>query len=85
MKLALHGVVGMLLCLIAAATFADPVSFADLARHARFDAVKISPDGTHIAATTVLADGQKVLSLMNLVTHKGVNIQPRQGDDVMDF
>src|SRR5690348_653089 len=85
MKLALRGVVGMLFCMIAAATLADPVSFADLARHVRFDTVKISPDGTHVAATTVLADGQKVLSLMNLVTHKGVNIAPRQGDDVMDF
>lgn len=85
MKLALRGVVGVLLCVVAAIAFADPVSFGDLARHVRFDRVKISPDGTHIAATTALPDGQKVLSLMNLVTHKGVNITPRQGDDVLDF
>jgi dipeptidyl aminopeptidase/acylaminoacyl peptidase len=64
---------------------ATPVSFTDLARHAQYRMVKISPDGTHIAATVVLANGQTVLSLINLVTKKGINVQPRQGDDVMDF
>jgi dipeptidyl aminopeptidase/acylaminoacyl peptidase len=77
--------VGLLLCCLAAAAAAGPVSFADLARHARYKMVKISPDGTHIAATSVLDNGQTVLSLINLVTRKGVNIQPRQGDDVLDF
>ncbi len=76
---------GLLLCCLAAAAAADPVSFADLARHARYKMVKISPDGTHIAATTVLDNGQTVLSLINLVTKKGVNIRPREGDDVLDF
>ena len=85
MKLVLRGIVGILLCAFAAVAMADPVSFADLARHARYKMVKISPDGTHIAATSVLANGQTVLSLVNLVTHKGVNIQPREGDDVLDF
>jgi dipeptidyl aminopeptidase/acylaminoacyl peptidase len=77
--------IGLLLCCLAAAAAAGPVSFADLARHARYKMVKISPDGTHIAATSVLDNGQTVLSLINLVTRKGVNIQPRQGDDVLDF
>lgn len=85
MKFALRGVVGVLLCMVTAIALADPVSFADLARHARYKAVKISPDGTHIAATTVLPNGQTVLSLIDLVNKKGVNIQPRQGDDVLDF
>jgi dipeptidyl aminopeptidase/acylaminoacyl peptidase len=77
--------VGLLLWCLGAAAAAGPVSFADLARHARYKMVKISPDGTHIAATSVLDNGQTVLSLINLVTKKGVNIQPRQGDDVLDF
>src|SRR6185312_3138952 len=85
MKLALRGTVGILLCAFAAVALADPVSFTDLARHARYKMVKISPDGTHIAATSVLDNGQTVLTLVNLVTKKGVNIAPREGDDVLDF
>lgn len=85
MKLALRGMVGILLCVFAAVAVADPVSFADLARHARYKMVKISPDGTHIAATSMLDNGQSVLTLINLVTGKGVNIKPREGDDVLGF
>jgi dipeptidyl aminopeptidase/acylaminoacyl peptidase len=85
MKLALRGMVGILLCAFTAVAMADPVSFADLARHARYKMVKISPDGTHIAATSVLDNGQTVLTLINLVTKKGANIAPREGDDVLDF
>ena len=78
-------IVGLLLCLVAAAVTAAPVSFAELARHAQYKMVKISPDGTHIAATSVLANGQTVLSLIDLVHKKGVNIAPREGDDVLNF
>ncbi|HEX7348174.1 MAG TPA: alpha/beta fold hydrolase [Rhodanobacteraceae bacterium] len=85
MRDALRWVLGAALCGAAAAALAAPVSFADLARHPQYKMVKLSPDGTHIAATSVLANGQTVLSLVNLVTHKGVNIQPREGDDVLDF
>lgn len=86
MKLALRGVMGVLLCGLATmAVAATPVSFSDLARHPRYKMVKISPDGTHFAATSVLKNGQKVLTLFNLKTKKGVNIAPREGDDVMDF
>lgn len=85
MRLALRCVAGGLLCVFAAVALAAPVSFADLTRHAQYKMVKISPDGTHIAATSVLADGQTVLSLIDLVHKKGVNIAPRQGDDVLDF
>ncbi|HET6914368.1 MAG TPA: S9 family peptidase [Rhodanobacteraceae bacterium] len=73
------------LCGCASAALTDPVSLADLAKHSQYKMVKISPDGTHFAATTVLKDGQTVLSLFDLVTNKGVNVSPRQGDDVMDF
>lgn len=85
MKFPLRFAMGALLCMFASAVLADPVSFADLARHSQFKTAKISPDGTHIAATTVLPGGQTVLSLIDLVHRKGVNIQPRQGDDVLDF
>ncbi len=85
MKCARRCIAGLVLCMLAGAALAAPVSFADLARHSRYKMVRISPDGTHIAATTVLADGQTVLSLIDLVNKKGVNIAPRAGDDVQDF
>lgn len=81
----LRCVLCLLACVLATVALAEPVSFAGLAKHARYRMVKISPDGTHIAATSVLANGQTVLSLINLVTKKGANIQPREGDDVLDF
>jgi hypothetical protein len=85
MRLVRRCILGILSCGFAAIAVAAPVSFADLARHSQFKMVKISPDGTHIAATSVLSNGQTVLSLVNLVTKKGVNIAPREGDDVQDF
>ncbi|MGH8216467.1 MAG: S9 family peptidase [Rhodanobacteraceae bacterium] len=87
MTRALRGIVGVLLFgfTAAAAAAAVPVSFADLARHAQFKMVKISPDGTHYAVTAVLPDGQTVLALQNLTTGKGVNLAPRGNDDVLDF
>ncbi|TAM96569.1 MAG: S9 family peptidase [Rhodanobacteraceae bacterium] len=85
MKSARRCIVGLLLCLFTGVAVAGPVSFAELARHARYKMVKISPDGTHVAATSVLSSGQTVLTLINLVTKKGVNILPREGDDVQDF
>lgn len=85
MKSLLRCALGVLACGVAATAMAAPVSFSDLARHAQYKAVKISPDGTHIAATSVLANGQTVLSLVDLVTKKGVNIHPREGDDVDEF
>ncbi|MBS0431666.1 MAG: S9 family peptidase, partial [Proteobacteria bacterium] len=53
--------------------------------HAQFKMVKISPDGTHIAATAVLKNGQTMLSLIDLATRKIVNLAPRQDEDVLDF
>ena len=77
-------VAAILLCTCASAVCAEPVAFADLARHQQFRDVKISPDGTHLAATAVIK-GQSVLTLIDLVSKKGVNISPRQGDDVLGF
>jgi dipeptidyl aminopeptidase/acylaminoacyl peptidase len=77
--------VGVVLWVLACAALAAPVSLADLARHAQFKAVKIAPDGAHIAATSVLPNGQTVLTLVNLATHKALNLAPSQNDDVLDF
>ena len=85
MSIFVRGVATLLLCGFATAALADPVSFSDLARHSQYKMVKISPDGTHIAATSVLANGQTVLTLVDLVTKKGVNISPRENDDVLNF
>lgn len=85
MNVAMRVVVGVLMCGFTAITMAGTVSFADLAKHAQYKEVKISPDGTYLAATTVLANGQTVLSLIDLVHQKGVNIAPSQGDDVKGF
>jgi dipeptidyl aminopeptidase/acylaminoacyl peptidase len=85
MKALLRWTLCVLVCGPAAIALADPVSFADLAKHTQYKMVKISPDGTHIAATSVLANGQTVLTLFNLVTKKGVNVSPRQNEDVLHF
>ena len=74
------------LCVCASIAYAaEPVPFSDLAKHLQYKLVKISPDGTHLAATSVLKDGQTVLSLVDLVNRKGVNVAPRQDEDVTDF
>ena len=84
MKLS-RALVALALCGCAVALNAEPVPLSDLARHAQYKAVKISPDGTHLAATSVLKDGQTVLSVVDLVTKKGANVLPRQNEDVLDF
>ncbi len=79
-------VAALILCASATASHAaDPVSFSDLARHLQFKDVKISPNGAHLAATSVLKNGQTVLTLIDLANHKALNVAPRQGDDVLDF
>jgi dipeptidyl aminopeptidase/acylaminoacyl peptidase len=77
-------IVAGLLLLFAAALQAQPVSYAELARHAQYKDVKISPDGKYLAATAVVK-GQTVLALIRLSDHKGNLIRPRQEDDVTDF
>jgi dipeptidyl aminopeptidase/acylaminoacyl peptidase len=63
---------------------AQPVPFADLARHMQYDAVKISPDGEYIAATAVVK-GHTVLALIRLADKKGQLVRPREDDSVTDF
>jgi dipeptidyl aminopeptidase/acylaminoacyl peptidase len=64
--------------------FATTVSSADLARHAQYERVKISPDGKYLAATTVVK-GKPMLALVDLVNQKGVMIRPREGNQVVNF
>ncbi|HEX6612566.1 MAG TPA: S9 family peptidase [Rhodanobacteraceae bacterium] len=84
MKLS-RALVALALCAFGSASIAGSVSFADLAKHLQYREVKISPDGTHLAATSVTKDGQTVLSLIDLVNKKGANVLPRQNEDVEDF
>jgi hypothetical protein len=67
-----------------AQTQAHAVSFEDLARKLQYQDVKIAPDGRHLAATAVI-DDQPVLVLIDLETHKGATVRPREGDQVVDF
>ncbi len=64
--------------------FASSVAFEDLARHLQYTEVKISPDGRHIAATTVVKD-KPLLALLDLDTKKGGMVTPREGHQVVDF
>ncbi|WP_235605872.1 alpha/beta hydrolase family protein [Rhodanobacter thiooxydans] len=76
--------VAVLLLPLAAALHAQPVSFAELARHAQYETVKISPDGEYLAATAVVKE-QTVLALIHLSDMKGKLVRPREDDDVTDF
>ena len=44
---------------------AEPVPLADFAKHHQFVDAKISPDGKHLAATSII-DGKRVLSFIDL-------------------
>lgn len=78
-----RGLVALLL-LCATVLHAQPVSFADLARHAQYQDVKISPDGAYLAATAVVK-GQTVLALIRISDHQGQLVRPRDKDQVVDF
>jgi dipeptidyl aminopeptidase/acylaminoacyl peptidase len=77
---AVFGVLYLLSCPL----FASGVTFEDLARHMQYSQVKISPDGHHIAATTVVKD-KPLLALLDLDTKKGALVTPREGNQVVDF
>lgn len=77
----------LLLAVVASCSAAradEPVPLADFARHAQFRDIKISPQGDHLAASAVV-DGKAVLSLIRLSDMKGVNLRPRQDDEIADF
>ena len=60
---------------------ADDIPLADFARHAQFRDIKISPEGDYLAASAVV-DGKAVLSLIRLADMKGVNLRPREDDEI---
>jgi dipeptidyl aminopeptidase/acylaminoacyl peptidase len=64
--------------------FASDVAFEDLARHLQYSEVKISPDGHHIAAATVVKD-KPLLALFDLDTMKGGMVTPREGNQIVNF
>jgi dipeptidyl aminopeptidase/acylaminoacyl peptidase len=72
------------LCLLSYPLLAADVTFNDLARHLQYGEVKISPDGRHIAATTVVKN-KPMLALLDLGTNKGAMVTPREGNQVVDF
>ncbi|HET7301634.1 MAG TPA: prolyl oligopeptidase family serine peptidase [Oleiagrimonas sp.] len=80
-----HLVAGLALWMCACASLAATVSFEDLARHPQYREVKISPDGTHLAAKSVLKNGQTVLTVLSLQGGKSFNVKPRESADVLDF
>ncbi|MEO8670010.1 MAG: S9 family peptidase [Tahibacter sp.] len=57
---------------------------ADFARHVRYQDVKISPDGRHLAAGTII-DGKRHLSLIDLADGKAVNVLPRDREELYEF
>ena len=77
-------ILALLLLLCATALHAQPVPFADLARHVQYESVKISPDGQYLAAIAVVK-GRSVLALIHLADMKGHVVQPRDKDEIVDF
>jgi dipeptidyl aminopeptidase/acylaminoacyl peptidase len=62
----------------------EPVPLADFAKHMQFKDVKISPDGIHLAATSII-DGKVVLSMIDLEKNTGLTLRPRDDDQVYSF
>ncbi|OOG52640.1 S9 family peptidase [Rhodanobacter sp. B05] len=79
-----HWIAALALLLIPAALCAQPVSFADLAKHVEHGTVKISPDGAYLATTNVVK-GQTVLALIRLSDKMESTVRPRDGDDVVNY
>ncbi|MEO8748592.1 MAG: alpha/beta fold hydrolase [Rhodanobacter sp.] len=72
------------LLLVHGALRAQPVSFADLAKHLAHGTVKISPDGAYLATTNVVK-GQAVLALIRLSDKMESTVRPRDGNDVVNY
>ena len=63
---------------------ADPVPLADFAKHMQFRDARISPDGTHLAASSII-DGKVVLSIIDLEKNTGLTLRPRDDDEIYKF
>lgn len=75
---------GILLLVMLALGFAahatEPVPLAEFAKHMQFKEVKISPDGEHLAASSII-DGKVVLSIIDLANDTGLTVRPRDEDE----
>ncbi len=60
------------------------IPVADFAKHAQYVAAAISPDGEYLA-TIAVVKGRRVLGLVHLADKKGVNLSPREGDELSTF
>jgi len=67
-----------------AASAATEIPLQDFARHAKFRAAKISPDGEYLAVTGIV-DDKTMLGLIHLADMKAVNINPRSREDIDRF
>jgi len=74
----------ILAALFSAAAARAEVPLVDFARAPQFRDIKISPEGDYLAASAVV-DGKAVLSLIRLDGMKGVNLRPRDLDEIADF
>ena len=70
--------------IVVSAPAAEPVPLADFARHMQFRDAKISPDGAHLAVTSII-DGKSVLSMIDLRSNSGLTLRPREEDEVAQF
>src|SRR5579863_1976432 len=78
-----------LFCLLAliiapVAIVAADIPLEDFARHAKFEDVKISPNGEYLAATSIVGDGS-ALGLIRLADMKIQNLGAREGAQITSF
>jgi len=73
-----------LLACVTQSLAAVEIPLADFARHDRYRDVKISPDGEYLAASAIVHD-KAVLALIHLSDMKGVNVVPREKDELAGF
>ena len=68
-------IVAGLLALAGTVLHAQPVSFADLARHEQYKDVRISPDGKYLAATAVVKGQTAASSYKSAMLENGIRTQ----------
>ena len=74
----------LMLLLASLAASATEIPLQDFARHPKFRAAKISPDGEYLAVTGIV-DDKTMLGLIHLSDMKAVNINPRSREDIDKF
>ena len=60
------------------------VPVADFAKHEQYAGAAVSPNGEYLAAVAVI-NGRRMLSLVHLSDMKGLNLNPREGDELSSF